>query len=280
MELGAGVTVAVLAAALLHAGWNAMIKASSDKLLDTALVCLCGSAATLPLLPFAQAPAPASWPYLGASVVLHVGYFFAIAGAYRAGDLSHGYPIMRGIAPLIVAFSVYAQFGENLRPAMWAGVALICAGVLSLGLAGFQWQRSRVATLWALFNAFIIAGYTLVDAAGVRVSGSPTGYVLWMSVLDCVPFGLIVLAMRRGELVRYVARHWGRGLVGGASSAAAYGIAVWAMVRAPVAAVAALRECSVVFAALIGTWLLREGHARSRMAGAAAVVAGIAAMKA
>lgn len=279
MELTAGVTVAVLAAALLHAGWNAMIKASSDKLLDTALVCLCGSAATLPFLPFAPAPAPASWPYLGASLVLHVGYFFAIAGAYRSGDLSHGYPIMRGIAPLIVAFSVFALFGETLRPAMWAGVALICIGVLSLGLAGFDWRHSRAATLWALFNAFIIAGYTLVDAAGVRVSGSPTGYVLWMFVLDCVPFGLIVLAMRRGELVRYVARHWGRGLVGGASSAAAYGIVVWAMARAPVAAVAALRECSVVLAALIGTWLLREGHARSRMAGAAAVVAGIVAMK-
>jgi drug/metabolite transporter (DMT)-like permease len=256
-----------------------MIKSSSDKLLDTALVCLCGSAAMVPILFFIQPPAPESWPYLAGSLVLHIGYFFAIAGAYKAGDLSHGYPIMRGIAPLIVAFCVFALFGEVLRPAMWLGVGLICAGVLSLGLAGFDWRHSKAATGWALFNAGIIAGYTLVDAAGVRVSGSPLGYVAWMFFLDCIPFGLIVLAMRRGALVRYVAANWTRGLVGGACSAGAYGIAVWAMARAPVAAVAALRECSVVFAALIGTWLLKEGHMRQRVIGAATVAAGIAALK-
>lgn len=279
MELGLGVTLAVLGAALLHASWNAMIKSSSDKLLDTALVCVCGSAAAFPLLFIVEPPAPASWPYLAGSLALHIGYFFAIAGAYKAGDLSHGYPIMRGVAPLIVAFCVYTLFGEALRPAMWLGVLLICGGVLSLGLAGFDWRHSKAATGWALFNAVIIAGYTLVDAAGVRLSGSPAGYVCWMYFLDCIPFGLIVLAMRKGELVRYVAAHWRRGLLGGACSAGAYGIAVWAMARSPVAAVAALRECSVVFAALIGTWLLKEGHMRQRLLGAATVVAGIAAMK-
>ena len=279
MELSLGVTLAVLGAALLHASWNAMIKASSDTLLDTALVCLCGSAVTLPLLFVAAPPAVASWPYLAGSLVLHIGYFFAIAGAYKAGDLSHGYPIMRGVAPLIVVFAALALFGEAVRPAMWLGVGLICGGVLSLGLAGYDWKHSRAATGWALFNAAIIAGYTLVDAAGVRVSGSPAGYVLWMFFLDCIPFGLIVLALRRGELVRYVGRNWHRGLVGGACSAGAYGIAVWAMARAPVGAVAALRECSVVFAALIGTWILKEGHIRSRVAGAAAVVAGVVALK-
>ena len=279
MELSPAVTLAVLGAALLHAGWNAMIKSSSDKLLDTALVCAGGVAVTAPFIPFVQQPAPASWPYLAASMVVHVGYFFAIVGAYKAGDLSHGYPIMRGIAPVLVALAAYAMFGEAVAPATWTGIALICAGVLSLGLAGFDWKHSR-ATAWALFNAVIIAIYTLVDSRGVRLSGSPEGYVLWMFVLDCLPFALIVLAMRGRRLTGYLAAQWKRALAGGLCSAGAYGIAVWAMARAPVAPVAALRETSVVFAALIGTWLLKEGHAKARLAGAVVVAAGIAALKA
>lgn len=279
LELSPLVTLAVLGAALLHAGWNAMIKSSSDKLLDTALICLCGAAAMVPFLIVVPPPARASWPYLAASLAVHIVYFFAIVGAYRAGDLSHGYPIMRGFAPLLVALCVFALFGEALPPAMWLGVALICGGVLYLGFSGFDATRSRKALAWALLNAVIIAVYTLVDAQGVRLSGNPLGYVVWMFFVDCLPFGLIVLALRRGELVRYVAGNWWRGLLGGLSSAAAYGIAIWAMTRAPVAAVAALRESSVVFAALIGTLLLGEGHRRARIAGAVAVAAGIAALK-
>ncbi len=278
MELSTGVTVAVLAAALLHAAWNAMIKSSADKLLDTALVCFGGSLIALPLIPFVEQPAPASWPYLAGSMAVHIGYFSAIVGAYRAGDLSHGYPIMRGIAPVLVTLATAFGLGETVTPAAWAGVALICGGVLSLGLAGFDWTHTR-AFSWALFNALIIATYTLIDGYGVRVSGSPAGYVLWMFVLDCLPFGLIVLAMRRRQMADYLAAQWRRGLLGGICSFGAYGIAVWAMSRAPVAAVAALRECSVVFAALMGTWFLGEGHARQRLAGAAAVVAGIVAIK-
>lgn len=279
MELTAGVTLAVLGGALLHAVWNAMIKSSGDKLLDTALVCFGGAALTAPLLPFVTPPAPASWPYLAVSVTVHVGYFFSIVGAYRAGDLSRGYPIMRGIAPVLVALVAYFLFGDAMRPATWAGIALICAGVVSLAFAGGA-PQSRTATAWALANAAIIAVYTLADARGVRLSGSPLGYVLWMFVLDFLPFGLIVLAMRQREMVIYLAREWRRGLLGGLCSVGAYGIAVWAMARAPVAAVAALRECSVVFAALIGAWLLKEGGLRPRLAGAAVVLAGIVAIKA
>ena len=277
LELGPGLTLAVLGAALLHAAWNAMVKSSSDKLLDTALVCVGGSAVAFPFLFLVPLPVEASWPFLAASLVIHIGYFFAIVGAYRAGDLSHGYPIMRGIAPLLVAGFAYAWFGETVSSAVWAGILLICGGVLSLGFAG---TPSRAAVLWALANGAIIAAYTLVDGAGVRVSGNVASYVVWMYVLDCVPFGLIVLAMRRAELVRYVRSNWLRGVLGGSCSIGAYGIALYAMTRAPVAAVAALRETSVVFAALIGTWLLREGHVRARLSGAVVVAAGIAVMKA
>jgi len=279
MELSAGLTAAVLGGALLHAIWNAMIKASGDKLLDTALVCFGGAALMLPLLPFTAAPAPASWPWLAVSAVVHVAYFFSIVGAYRAGDLSRAYPIMRGVAPVLVALAAYSFLGEALRPATWLGIALICAGVVSLAFIGGVAQPRR-ATAWALANAAIVATYTLADGQGVRLSGNPEAYVLWMFVLIFLPFALIVLAMRRREMLAYLGRHWLRALAGGTCSVGAYGIVIWAMARAPVAAVAALRECSVVFAALIGAWLLREGGLRPRLAGAAVVFAGIVAIKA
>lgn len=279
MEPSAGIVASVLGAAVLHAAWNAMIKSSGDKLLDAALVCLGGTAVVLPFLPFAAFPAEAAWPWLGASVVIHVAYFFALVAAYKAGDLSHGYPIMRGLAPLVVALAALAWFGETVRPAMWMGIVLICGGVLSLGLAGFDWRTSRAATGWACLNAVIIAGYTLVDAAGARASGDPVGYVFWMYLFAGAPFGLIVLAQQRGRFLAYAAAHWRRGLIGGACSALAYGVVVWAMTRAPVAVIAALRECSVVLAALFGSWVLKEGHVRRRVGGALAVLAGLAVLR-
>ena len=278
-ELSLGVTLAVLGAALLHATWNAMIKSSDDVLLDTTIFIVGAGAAALPFLFFVAPPARGAWPYLAASVAIHVAYYIALVGAYRAGDLSHGYPIMRGVAPLIVAVCALAWLGEVPRPAVWAGVVLIGGGVLSLGLTRFHWRTSRVSTGWALTNAGIIAAYTLVDAAGVRLSGSPAGYALWIFVLDCLPFPLVVLALRGRQFVEYGRRYWARGLTGGVLSAAAYGIALWAMTRAPVAAVAALRETSVIFAALIGAYILKEGHARVRLGGAVAVAAGVIALK-
>ena len=273
------VTLAVLGAALAHATWNAMIKSSRDVLLDLTLVTFLAGVAAAPLLVFVAPPARASWPYIAASVFTHIAYYVALVGAYRAGDLSHGYPIMRGLAPLIVSVCGLAWLGEAPSATVWTGVLLICGGVLSLGLFGFHWRESRVSTRWAFANAVIIAVYTLIDAAGVRASGSPAGYVLWLFVLDAVPFPFMVWMSRKAELVSYGKRFWLRGLVGGVLSAGAYGIALWAMTRAPVAAVAALRETSVIFAALIGAWLLKEGHIARRIAGAVTVAAGVIALK-
>jgi drug/metabolite transporter (DMT)-like permease len=277
LELTLGVTLAVLGAALLHAGWNALIKSGRDPLLDTALVALGGSVVALPLLFLVSLPEPASWPYIAASVAVHLGYYTAVAGAYRAGDLSHAYPIMRGVAPLLVAGVSWLWFGEALSPAAWTGVLLICGGVLSLGMAGGG--ANRKATAWALFSALIIAIYTLADGAGVRVSGGAERYVVWLFLFLGLPFGLIVLAVKRGKLVAHARRHWLRGIAGAVLSGLSYGIALWAMTRAPVAIVAALRETSVIFAALLGAWLLKEGHLKERLAGAAAVLAGLIALK-
>ncbi|HEU4441742.1 MAG TPA: DMT family transporter [Burkholderiales bacterium] len=273
------VTVAVLGAALAHATWNAMLKSSRDVLFDMTLVVFAAGLVTAPFLLVVELPAPAAWPYIIASMLLHIAYYVALVGAYRAGDLSHGYPIMRGIAPLIVSLCALAWLGEAPTPSVWLGVLLICGGVLSLGFVGFHWRQSRVALGWALANACIIASYTLVDAAGVRVAGRAESYVVWLFTLDALPFTLMILAIKKREMVFYARQYWLRGLVGGALSAAAYGIVLWAMTRAPVAAVAALRETSVIFAALIGAWLLKEGHLARRIAGAATVAAGVIALK-
>ena len=273
------VTLAVLGAALAHAIWNAMIKSSRDVLLDMTLVVLFAGVVTAPFMLAVEVPVAAAWPYIIASMVLHLGYYVALVGAYRAGDLSHGYPIMRGIAPLIVSVSALAWLGEAPTPTVWAGVLLICGGVLSLGFAGFRWAESRVSLGWALTNAVIIASYTLVDAAGVRAAGRAESYVVWLFTLDALPFTLLILWLKKKELTSYTRQFWLRGLVGGALSAGAYGVVLWAMTRAPVAAVAALRETSVIFAALIGAWLLKEGHIARRVAGAITVAAGVIALK-
>ena len=284
MELTLGVTLAVLGAALLHASWNAIIKAGRDPLLDTALVALAGTVVALPLTLFVEAPAPASWPYIFATTVVHIGYYVAIAAAYRLGDLSHAYPIMRGVAPLIVALASGFWFGEQLSAGTWSGVLLICGGVLSLAFVGGSRSKATgrnpaAATFWALGSAAIIAVYTLIDAAGVRVSGGAERYVVWLFVFLGLPFGLAVLAIKRGALIAHARRHWWRGVAGCVLSGLSYGIALWAMTRAPVAVVAALRETSVIFAALIGAWLLKEGHLQQRLGGAFAVLAGLIALK-
>ena len=277
LELTPGVTLAVLGAAVLHASWNAIIKSGDDVVLDTALVALCGSVVCAPLLLFVAPPAPASWPYLAGSLAAHVAYYATLAGAYRAGDLSHGYPIMRGTAPLLVAVASMLFLGEGLSAAGWTGVLLICGGVLSLALlrSASGGGPTRRATAWALANSAIIAFYTILDGRGVRLAGESIGYIAWSFSLMGLPFGLVVLAIKRGKLLAHARRQWRRGVAGAALSGVAYGIAVWAMARAPVAAVAALRETSVIFAALIGAWLLKEGHLRPRLAGAAIVLAGV-----
>jgi drug/metabolite transporter (DMT)-like permease len=279
MELSTGVTLAVLAAATFHAVWNAMLKGGRDVLLDAALVAAGGALVMLPLLALVPVPARAAWPYLAASALLHVGYFTTLALSYRFGDLSSVYPIMRGTAPLITTIAAVALLGELPRTSTVIGIVLVCAGVLSLAAIGGR-ARSRTAIVWALANAAIIAAYTLVDGAGVRVAGDALAYVVWMFFLDTLPFTLIVAMMRGGDLARHLGRHWSRGLASGLFSAASYGIAVWAMSRAPVAAVAALRETSVVIGALIGVWIFKEGHARTRLIGACVVLAGIVALRA
>ncbi len=274
-EIPLSVALAVLGAALLHATWNALIRASADKQLDAFSNAVGSGAIAISIVVWLPAPAAASLPWLAASVAIHVLYYRFLAGAYRWGDLSYVYPVMRGGGPLIVALSATALFAEALDPSHWAGVVLICAGVLALA----QGAHDPRATAFAVANALVIAAYTLVDATGVRSSDAALSYALWLCAANGMVNGTIGIAQRGAEFAAYVRRRWVRALLGGACSMASYSIALWAMTRAPVALVAVLRETSVIFATLLGALFLGEKLTRRRLAATGAVLAGLVVLR-
>ena len=278
--MSAGVTLLVLAAALLHACWNALIKSGGDKTLDTVLIAAGSAMIAAPAVVFLPLPLAESWPYLCASVAIHMLYFTALAGAYKAGDLGQAYTLMRGSAPLLVALFGTLVLDERLTPAMWLGIALISIGVIASGWLGRERSRAANRALtWAIANAFIIMAYTLVDGAGVRLSGNAAAYTLWIFFLEAIPLVGFILATRPRAALAHAAKHWTRALVGGAFLLGAYGIALWAMTRAPVAAVSALRETSVIFAAIIGAAFLNERFGAWRIGMAAVVALGTVALR-
>ena len=278
------VTLAVLLAALLHASWNAMIKGGSDVLLDTATIVAGAGVVALPFLFVVPPPAPASWPYIFGSILTHLAYYFLMVNAYRTGELSLVYPLMRGVAPLITALLGLIWLRELPAPIGWLGMLMISIGVIALALrpagnAPVLAGHGR-AVSFALCNAAVIAVYTIIDGTGARLAGDPWAYIVWLFVLDAIPFSLYMLMTRKRQFAAaLVERRW-HGLIGGALSAAAYAISVWAMTKAPVALVASLRETSVLFATLIGARLLREKLTARRWAGVGAVVVGVVALKA
>ena len=277
------VAATVLVGALLHASWNALVKSSTDKALDTALIHLIGSLVALPLALLMGLPPVSTLPYIAASVTIHIGYYIALTGAYRHGDLGLTYPLMRGTAPLLVALSASLTVGEHLSLTAWSGVLGICCGVLTLGLSRHALDSPR-AVGFALSNAVVIAIYTVVDALGARAAtqagGSALQYVVFLFALDGWPFALLVLGRRRrADCIAYARMRWPVALGGALASLGSYGIALWAMTRAPVALVAALRETSVLFAALIGTWFLKEQFTPRRLAGTLVILGGVMALR-
>ena len=288
MDLSWPIVAAVLFGALLHAGWNALVKSSGDKTLDTALVHFMGALVALPFALWAGLPRPESWPFIGASLVIHVGYYIALSGAYRHGDLGLTYPIMRGFAPLLVALGSSAILGEAPTPAAWIGIVGITFGVALVGLSrpGEALHHGK-ALAYAFANAAIIACYTFTDGLGVRTEvahgGDALNYVLVLFVLDGIAYPLGVWWHRgtqgRLAILAYARKRWPLAALGGAASIGSYAIALWAMTRAPVASVAALRETSVLFAVVLGTWLLKEKFGLQRAIGTGVVVAGVMALR-
>jgi drug/metabolite transporter (DMT)-like permease len=267
----------VMLAALLHASWNAIVKAAPDKLLTTIMVTTASAGLAAALIPFLKAPASSSFPYAMASALLQIIYFLLVARTYHVADMSQAYPLMRGTAPLIVAIVSALKMEEALSAIAWVGVLVICLGILIMALGGTL--KDRRGMRLAFLNALVIAGYTLIDGLGVRKSGAPAAYTLWVFLLAGAPLAVWVISMRRATFVSYIGRHWALGLAGGAGTTASYGLALWAMTIAPIALVAALRETSILFAALIAGFVLREPIGPRRVISACVIAGGAAILR-
>ena len=269
------VLLLVLFAAILHACWNALVKIGGDRLLSTAMVACLSGVVALPLLPFVVVPAPASWPFILGSTVVHIGYYYGLSRMYETGDFSQVYPLARGLSPLFIALGAAFFGGQPLGLWQLIGVSLVSLGIVSL-MFGRGWPRGDHgwSVVFALFTCSTIVVYTLIDGFGVRRSQSSLGYIVWLFVIDGVPFFALTWQRRRAELLRYVGRHWPAGLGAAAMSTLAYGIVIWAMGHSAFAGVASLRETSVIFAAAIGSLFMGESFGRWRIAAAVLVAAG------
>jgi len=270
----------VLGSALLHAGWNALVRASADKFLSTLHVVLGAGALALLLLPLLPPPHAASWPWAVASSLIHVVYFSLVARAYRGAALALAYPLMRGSAPALTALAAALLLGEWLRPGGWLALALVCAGVLSLAASGWrQAQAGAQAVRAALANAAVIALYTVVDGLGVRASGHALAYTAWVFLLTAVWLLALALARRGRAVLRLDAGTLRTATLGGAGTLGAYALVLWAMTQAPIALVAALRESAIVMALLLGWIALRERARAAQLLAALLVGAGAALMR-
>ena len=279
-HLGSGVLAAVLGAAALHALWNSLVKSASDKFLSSAVVALwCGVAAAVAALVLPR-PAGAAFPFIVASAAIHIVYFILVGQLYRTADLSVAYPIMRGLAPLIAALIALVTLGEAPAPIASLGVAALVVGVLAMGASGFAHGRiNRPTIIVALVNSAVIAIYSVIDGQGARLSGTGSAFAFaynsWADALTAFAYLPIILCLRGRAAAVAFAKDWRRGLVGGLAAFFGYAIVIWAMTRAPIAAVAALRETSVVFAAIIGVVALGEPFHVQRAIAVPVILAGI-----
>jgi drug/metabolite transporter (DMT)-like permease len=267
------VTFAVIAAAVTHAVWNAIAHGIKDQTLAFALIGVGGIAIGIPLVVVAAMPRSNCWPYLLGSVVIHVFYNLLLMRCYRLGEFSQVYPLARGTSPLVVTILAAIFIHEHLALPQIAGVLVVSAGLATLVLAGRR--PGRAAFLAAVGTGLTIAAYTTVDGVGVRLSGSPVGYIGWLMVLEslCVP--MFALVRRRDVLLKQPKRILLAGLAAGALSVLAYGLVLWAQTRGALAPIAALRETSVIFGAIIGTLIFREPFGRTRIAATVLVAGGI-----
>jgi len=277
--LPSGLTLLVLLAAVMHAAWNVMVKLSDDTLLNMGLIAGLCSLLAIATLPFVAPPATASWIFLAGSSLTHLGYYSFLTMGYRHGDLSQVYPIARGSAPLLVAIAAWAFVGETLAPLQMLGVAAISGGILSLAVdRPVDRAHNWTPILYGLATGIAIMGYTLCDGEGVRHAGDSEaqqfGYIAWVFILNSPVMVAFCFWRRRKAALRFGLRHWRLGLLASALSLLAYGIAIMAMRLGPLAHISALRETSVIFAAVMSAYLLKERFRKRRYVSVALVALG------
>jgi drug/metabolite transporter (DMT)-like permease len=271
------VFVLILLAAVMHAAWNTLLKTeeANDRLPSVATLAAVGALCGVPLAIASPLPSVESLPWLAASAALQVCYCLLLVRAYRHGDLSLAYPLMRGTAPPIVALGSIFLFGEELGLAELGGVALISAGIAALTASSLRAGQPRLRPVgWAVATGLLIATYTMIDAAGVRRAGSALGYAAFLHLAFGLGVVAVALAVRRRETIAFARRRLLRGAGGGVLAFAAYSLVLCAYALGALAPVAALRETSVVLGAVLGARLLKEPLGPVRISAAAAVAAG------
>ena len=275
----------LLLAALMHATWNAILKSDqSDRLATFGVIMTTGTVMGACVVPFVPMIEPVAWKFLIASVLIHVAYYYCLLKAYSYGDLSHTYPIARGLGPLLVALVSGRFIGEHLRVQDIVGVMLLSFGLVALAMplraaVLKPGGRHGLATVFAVLTGFSIAGYIIADGLGVRSAG-PTfehriSYIAWLCVLEGPWLLVLAVYLRPATVWAHLRRTWHRGVMGGAIANVGYGIAIYALALGPLAHVAALRETSVLFGALMGTLLLGEAFGARRVAAAFVIVSGL-----
>jgi len=275
------VTLAVLFSAFCHAAWNAMIRMRGDKLVSITLLVGAAGLIALPGLFFVPFVQSAAWPFLITSAIVHVGYNSFLALAYHHGELTKVYPLVRGSAPLTTLAISLLFLHEDVTAGEVIGIVVLASGIMVLAADGGR--RAIMASphvlVYAGLTSLCITIYTLSDGLGARASGNANSYVLWLFVLDSLPMIAMTLAIRRRAFVAAARENWKAGVLGGALSLVAYWIVIWAMTIAPIPIVAALRETSILFALLIGTFWLGERVTPVRIVSILLVVAGLALMR-
>jgi drug/metabolite transporter (DMT)-like permease len=274
------VFLAVLAAAAMHAAWNATIKVRLDRFASISLMTVGMGVVALPALPFVPLPGALGWLLIAASVALHIGYRLFLIQAYASGDLAQTYPLARGAAPLLTTLGSIVLIREIPAGLAILGIVLLSAGTLLMSMRGGNGLTvERRAIGFAFITSLFVAGYTLTDGMGARSSDGAASYAAWLFVADALVTGSLMFFMRGRGIASTMLPEWRTGLITGALAAGAYWIAVWAMTQAPIASVAALRETSILFAMAISVFSLGEAVTRWRIAAALLIVGGIIALK-
>ncbi len=272
-------TVLVLGAALLHAAWNTLVKTAADPLVSVGALSLVTAGPGLLLVLVTPIPALTALPYLAGSVVLHFGYYLFLVSAYRVGDLSHVYPISRGSAPLLVALGGIIIVREQLPLLTLFGIVITSIGIMLLAMSSANSKTpNHRSTPRALITGGFIAAYTLVDGLGVRQGEVALSYIGWLFLMNGLVFGLFVFFRYPAQMLGLWREDTARVVGGGIAKAIAYGTVIFVMYYSPMAVVATLRETSVIMAALIGVYFLREPAGKLRIAAALLVAGGVIAM--
>lgn len=275
MTMDATVVFLVLLSALMHAAWNAMVRSGADTLIALFLVKGPTMFVAAAVLAVVGLPSLESWPYLLASTAITAAYFYFLTNAYRVGDLSVGYPVARGVAPVVVLLLSAAFVGERPTVSGLLGVAIISLGVLILAWRSDARGPKPAAIFWAIGVGLTIAAYTVSDGLGGRASGNPIGYAAVLNIMTGIVLCGAVVFLRGAEPAFASLRQWKTGLAGGVLMFGAYAVVIYALSLAPIAGVAALRETGVIFAAIIGTLVLKEPLGARRIVASVVVAAGV-----